>query len=189
MPPADFTKINTYVNDPNRAKVYGLELDWQTHFWYLPHPFDGLVLNVNYTHVYSKEDYQFVYYGKPPGSRVPVAIDTAYTTRLLYQPNNIVNLSLGYDYEGFSARISLIYQEDIFSGPNFWPQLRSNTASYTRWDFSAKQDLPWFGLQLFGDLTNINSETDKVVIQAPTGVPSSQGDYGMTADLGLRINF
>ena len=187
--PSGLYQITTYVNDPNRAKVYGLEFEWQTHFWYLPHPFDGIVLNVNYTHVYSKEDYQFVYYGKPPGSRVPVAIDTAYTTRLLYQPNNIVNLSLGYDYEGFSARISLIYQEDIFSGPNFWPQLRSNTASYTRWDFSAKQDLPWFGLQLFGDLTNINSETDKIVIQAPTGVPSSQGDYGMTADLGLRINF
>jgi TonB-dependent receptor len=187
--PTGTYQVSTFVNNPSRATVYGLEFEWQTHFWYLPQPFDGIVLNINYTHVFSKEEYPFVFYGRPPGSRVPVAIDTSYTSRLLYQPNNIVNVSFGYDLKGFSARLSMIFQEDIFSGPNFWPQLRSNTASYTRWDFSAKQDLPWFGLQLFGDLTNINDETDRLVIQAPTGVPSSQGDYGMSADLGLRINF
>lgn len=187
--PTSTYQVSTFVNNSSRATVYGFEFEWQTHFWYLPHPFDGIVLNVNYTHVFSKEEYPFVNYGKPPGSRVPVAVDTSYTTRLLYQPNNIANLSLGYDYAGFSVRVSLIYQEDIFSGPNFWPQLRSNTSSYTRWDLSVKQDLPWFGLQLFGDLSNINNETDTQVIWAPTGVPSSQGSYGMTADLGLRVNF
>jgi hypothetical protein len=39
--------IISYINNPYKAEVWGLELDWQTHFWYLPHPFDGLVLNVN----------------------------------------------------------------------------------------------------------------------------------------------
>ncbi len=187
-PPSGNPQINTYINDSNRATDYGLEFDWQTHFWYLPHPLDGLVLNVNFTHVFSQEKYPF---GKlervTPRLRVPV--DTFYTARLLYQPDNIANLSVGYDYEGFSVRVSMIYQDDIFTGPNFYPQLRTNTSAYTRWDISAKQDLPWFGIQIFGNLNNINGENDISVIQAPTGVPQAQQDYGMTADLGVRIKF
>ncbi len=185
--PSGSPQINTFINDPNRATDYGLEFDWQTHFWYLPHPFNGLVLNLNYTHVFSKEKYPYVNLVKVGRVRVPV--DTSYTTRLLYQPDNIANLSVGYDYEGFSVRISMIYQDNIFSGPNFYPQLRTRTSAYTRWDLSAKQDLPWFGMQVYGDLSNINGENDIQVIEAPTGVPQAQQDYGMTADLGLRIKF
>ena len=187
-PPSGNPQIHTYINDSNRATDYGLEVDWQTHFWYLPHPLEGLVLNVNYTHVFSKEKYPFGKLVKvTPRLRVPV--DTFYTSRLLYQPDNIANLSVGYDYEGFSIRVSMIYQDDIFTGPNFYPQLRTTTSAYTRWDLSVKQDLPWFNIQIYGDLNNINGENDIQVIQAPTGVPETQQDYGMTGDLGIRIKF
>ena len=185
--PSGSPQVFTFINDPYRATDYGFEFDWQTHFWYLPYPFNGLVLNVNYTHVYSKEKYPFVNLVRVGRVRVPV--DTFYTTRLLYQPDNIANLSIGYDYKGFAIRISMIYQDNIFSGPNFYPQLRTTTSAYTRWDISAKQDLPWFGLQIYGDLSNINGENDIQVIQAPTGVPMSRQDYGMTVDLGLRVKF
>jgi hypothetical protein len=104
---------------------------------------------------------------------------------LLYQPNNIVNFSIGYDYAGFSVRLSLLYQDDIFTGPNFWPQLRSNTSAYRRWDLSAKQELPWFGFQLYGSLNNINGAKDRSVIQG-ADVPRAVQSYGMTAELGLR---
>ena len=49
--------IDTYYNNPNRVKLWGIESDWQTHFWYLPVILSGLVLNVNYTHVFSKAKY------------------------------------------------------------------------------------------------------------------------------------
>ena len=185
IPPTGSYSVATYINDSNRAKDYGLEIDWQTHFWYLPHPFDGFVLNVNYTHVFSKEKYPYVNIVKV--GRGLVYVDTTFEDRLLYQPDNIANLSLGYDYKGFSVRVSMIYQDNIFSGPNFWPQLRTTTSSYTRWDLAVKQDLPWLGIQLYGDLSNFNSETDVQVIQAPTGVPQAEQDYGMTADLGIRL--
>ncbi len=185
--PSGTPQLTTFVNDSNRATDYGLEFDWETHFWYLPQPFNGLVLNVNYTHVFSEEKYPYV--GIPTTGRSRVPFDTSYTTRLLYQPDNIANLSIGYDYKGFSIRVSMIYQDNIFSGPNYWPQLRTTTAAYTRWDISAKQDLPWHGLQLYGDISNLNSEDDIQVIQAPTGVPQAQQSYGMTGDLGLRIRF
>lgn len=175
----------TYVNNSYRIDNYGMELDWQTHFWYLPGPLSGLVMSVNYTHIFSKAQYPYVD-ARSNGRRIQY-VDTSFTARLLYQPDDIVNISLGYDYRDFSARLSLLYQDDIFSGVIYWPQLRSNTSAYRRWDIALKQELPWFNLQLFGDINNINGARDIYVIQGGGGVPTSEQDYGMTATFGLRL--
>jgi TonB-dependent receptor len=184
--PQGVYNVATYVNNPYRIKDYGIECDWQTHFWYLPSPFDGLVLNVNYTHVFSEAQYPYTDTRKE--GRVLTYVDTSFTDRLLYQPNNIFNLSLGYDYKGFSIRVSMVSQADIFAGPNYWPQLRTTTSAHKRWDLSAKQNLPWFGLQVYGDLNNINGANDINVIQG-SGFPQSEQSYGLTADIGLRWQF
>jgi TonB-dependent receptor len=177
--------INEYVNDSFRIDNYGMELDWQTHFWYLPEPFKGLVFSANFTHIFSEAEYPYVYLYQR-SIRDPVVMkDTSFSDRLLYQPKNIINLSLGYDYEGFSVRVSMLYQDDIFTGTNFWPQLRSNTEAYRRWDISARQHLPWYGLEVYGSLNNINGAKDISKLQVG-GVPRSQQSYGMTAELGLR---
>ena len=80
-------------------------------------------------------------------------------------------------------------QQDIFTGPNFWPQLRTHTAAYTRWDLSAKQELP-YGFRIYGDINNLNSANDVSVITASgVAVPQSQQTYGLTADLGVRWTY
>src|ERR1035437_6402231 len=178
-------QINTFVNDPYRVDDYGIELDWQTHFWYLPGPLSSLVLNVNYTHIFSKAEYP--YQIGVTVNRVQTFKDTSFVDKLLYQPDDIINISLGFDYSGFSARISMLSQSKIFTGPNFWPQLRPSTSTYTRWDLSLKQELPWFNIQVYGDVNNLNGAHDVSVL--PIGnVPQSQQDYGLTADLGFRIH-
>jgi TonB-dependent receptor len=178
-------QINTFVNDPYKVDDYGIELDWQTHFWYLPGPLSSLVLNVNYTHIFSKAEYP--YQIGVTVNRVQTFKDTSFTDKLLYQPDDIINISLGFDYSGFSARISMLNQSKIFTGPNFWPQLRPSTATRTSWDLSLKQELPWFNIQLYGDVNNLTGANDVSVL--PTGnVPQSQQDYGLTADLGFRIH-
>ena len=178
--------LYTYINNPNRVDLWGVELDWQTHFWYLPDPFKGLVLNVNYTHVFSEAKYpQTIVYTTYFPVFSKTVVDTFYTARMVHQPNDIANVSIGYDYEGFSARVSMLYTADIFSAPNFWEDLNQNTSSYVRWDLAVKQELPWFGLQLFFNLNNFNRRHDQVVVQG-SQFPSSEEDYGMTADLGLR---
>jgi TonB-dependent receptor len=174
--------INTFVNNPYVTDNWGLEFDWQTTFWYLPNPFKGLVFNANYTHVYSKAKYPYVYAGATSISN----IDTSFTDRLIHQPNHIVNLTLGYDFKGFAVRVSMLYQDDVFTGVSQWPQLRSSTASYKRWDFSAKQNLPWFGLQLYGDVNNLNGARDFNVLQMYPQTPRSAQTYGMSADIGIR---
>jgi TonB-dependent receptor len=175
-------RISTFVNNPFVIDNLGFELDWQTHFWYLPNPFKGVVLNVNYTHVHSEAEYPFVY----AGATSATDIDTSFTDRLLFQPNHIVNLAVGYDYKGFSIRVSMLYQDDVFTGVSQWPQLRSSTASYKRWDISARQKLPWFGLQLFGEVNNLNGARDSDVLQKYPQTLRSAQTYGMTANLGLR---
>ncbi len=180
--------ISTAINDPYPADVYGVELDWQTHFWYLPGPLSGLVLNVNFTHVHSVAKYPYTYLNVI--SNYPLNVDTIktfYNDRLLQQPDEIANIVIGYDLGGFGARVSMLYQSNIFGATNFWPELRSNTEKYLRWDASVKQDLPWSGLQIYVDLNNINGARDTQINQG-AAFPSAEDFYGLTADVGLRLS-
>jgi len=178
--------VGTYINNSYLVKNVGIELDWQTHFWYLPGPLSGLVFSANYTHIFSKADYPYL--KTVSTGRTVTYVDTSFTDRLYQQPNNIVNLSLGYDYAKFSVRVSMLYQADIFTGASQWPQLRSSTQAYRRWDLAVKQELPWYGIQILGNINNLNGAKDISVIKGG-GVPTSQQDYGMSADLGIKWDF
>jgi hypothetical protein len=143
---------------------------------------------VNYTHVSSKAEYPYrvtlpVY---PRGTR---EVDTSYTDKLISQPNHIVNLSAGYDYRDFSMRVSMLYQAEIFTIPSQWPQMRASTAAYKRWDLSVKQRLPWFGVQVFANVNNVNGVRDNAVLQMYPDIPTSAEAYGLTAEAGLRVQF
>ncbi|MDE3056873.1 MAG: TonB-dependent receptor [Bacteroidota bacterium] len=181
-------QIGSFTNNPYRVDDYGMELDWQTHFWYLPHPLDGLVLNINYTHIFSNAKYPLTYL---PPARGATPRDTSFTAPLIDQPVNVVNLSAGYDYRGFSIRVSMLYQSDVYTGSagsDFYLQLHSSTLASRRWDLSVKQDLPWLGFQLFGDLNNFTGVRDVSVIQAAAGVPKQMQSYGLSGDIGLRFH-
>ncbi len=182
--------FNTYINNPNPVDLWGIETEWQTHFWYLPKPFDGVVLNVNYTHIFSEAKYprseKNVTYDDE-GNSVTAVKDTFYTTRLLNQPNDVLNLAMGYDLGGFSLRVSVLYQDNIFKNPDFWFQQRVYSAKFTRWDLSVKQDLPWFGMQIYLNLNNLNGEDD-IDVNAKNLFPASEQRYGMSADLGLVLH-
>ena len=183
--------FNTYINNPIPIDLWGIETEWQTHFWYLPKPFDGLVLNVNYTHIFSDASYpRSIIYAAydDEGNLTRTVSDTFYNTRMLNQPNDVANIALGYDLGGFSVRLSLLYQDNIFKRPDFWLQQRVFSAKFTRWDVSVKQNLPWFGMQVYLNINNINGEDD-VDINAKNEFPASEQRYGMSADLGFVIHF
>ena len=181
--------IVTQYNDSNNVKIRGVELEWQTSFWYLPGALKGLVLNINYTHVFSKAYYPYSWLEVIPGSGwdpdVLIIHDTSYVDRLIDQPNHIVNVTLGYDYKGFSARVSMLYNSNVFSGNSMFWEERSYTADYMRFDLSLKQDLPVKGLQVFLNMQNITGTIDKTY-QRSLSYPTYLQSYGMTFDLGLR---
>jgi TonB-dependent receptor len=190
--------INTYFNNPYKAYLKGIETDFQTRLWYLPAPFDGIVLSVNYTHIWSTTLYP-----------VPVLVSTiigrgkfSYSVkdssrggRLIDQPDDIANASFGYDYKGFSGRISFLYQGEMISGIGAGIVAAGKlvppdgiTQGYFRMDASARQKLPIEGLEIYLDVNNINQRADISEIASMGGFTSEQF-YGLTADVGVRYNF
>ena len=182
--------IYTTKNNDQDALVRGIEAEWQTNFWYLPGLLQGLVLNLNYTHIFSEAKYPFtevINIAEGPFSPPElVNIDSFYVSRLIDQPSDIVNLQLGYDIKGFSGRISMLYQSNTFKNANFWPELSPSIGKYVRWDFSAKQKLPFYNAQLFMNINNITSAFDRELVRQGT-YDSSIQDYGTTVDLGISF--
>ncbi len=181
--------INQYVNDKYPAKLTGIEVEWQTRFWYLDNFLNGAILNINYTHTVSDVRYPRVEVRKKfiqePPYQITENVDTFYNDRLIFQPANILNVTLGYDYKGLSSRLSLLYQDDIFARTHFFRKLRGVSTKYLRLDFSLRQKLPWKGFELLLNIANLNSAIEKDIVVG-TGAPMRLQYYGATYDLGLR---
>jgi len=181
--------IYTTANNKSQATVWGIEIDLQTNFWYLPGALKGIVLNINYTHIFSEAEYPFTkvenHAVNPWDKPIWVNIDSFYTSQLVNQPDDIINVQIGYDYEDFSARLSMLYQSRIFKNANFWPELSNYADEYLRWDFSVKQKLPWYGIQVFCNINNITAARDRDLVNGANWDAKIQ-DYGMTVDFGLR---
>jgi TonB-dependent receptor len=189
--PTDGATLYTYINSPYKAYVWGIEADFQTRLWYLPFPLNGVVLGVNYTHIWSKATYPWrddktMFDPGPPRRTYVVVIDSSRTGRLINQPNDILNAYIGYDYKGFSARLSCLFQGNSVSYVGNFREQDGFTKDYFRIDASARQMLPWAGLQLYLDVTNINSRMNDAAQQSIGGFTSQQ-NYGLVANLGVRL--
>ena len=183
--------MDTYVNNPNPAYYKGFELDWQTRFWYLPSVLQGLVLNVNYTRIFSEIDKQIystqrVITGIRPRSSY-IVTDTIRTSRMPYQPAHILNVTFGYDFKDFSLRLSYLYQSDKTAWIANDAALDQSTGTYYRWDLTLQQKLDW-GLQVYANLTNLNKRADRNYRGNVETNASYTEYYGFTMDLGIRYN-
>jgi TonB-dependent receptor len=180
----DGATLNTFLNSRNKAYVKGIEIDLQTRFWYLPAPLNGVVLGINYTHVWSQAVYPY-FDEKAVRGVITKFTDSTRTDRLVNQPNDLVNTYLGYDYKGFSARISYVFQGNSLTNIGSYPEQQGYSKDYSRIDFSARQLLPWTGLQLFFDANNLNNQSNIAAQMSINGF-TSQNYYGFTANLGIR---
>ena len=180
-------------NNPYKVKLSGVEFDYQTRLWYLPGFLSGIVFNANYTVIQSEVKYPRtvllfdIDWSVRPPLLTTTNIDTFYTDRLIDQPDEIMNFSLGYDYKGFSGRLSMLYKSNVFMRTDFWPELRQTTDGYRRWDLSLKQDLPYDGLSIFLNISNISESID--VNRYRYGDLGLEQHYGRTIDLGFRYIF
>jgi TonB-dependent receptor len=188
-------QIDTYINNPKPAKYKGFELDWQTQFWYLPSIFRGLVLNVNYTTISStiEKELFFVKTGPQiPGTRPPryekILVDSSRTARMPNQPKHIANVTLGYDFKGFSARLSYLYQTDKTTFISTEPILDNFSGAYERWDLTFQQRLT-DQIQLFANFNNLNNRRDANYRGYTLTDPAYIEYYGFTMDAGVRFRY
>ena len=117
-------------------------------------------------------------------------MDSSRTGRLIDQPNDILNATLGYDIGGFSVRLSFLLQDDVIVGIDAsYDEKDIYTDAYYRWDLTALQKLPWYdGLQVYLNINNITNEPDRHFRSVRNYLDYVEY-YGMTADLGIRYEF
>ena len=187
--------INTYQNNPYPARYRGVELDWQTSFWYLPSVLKGLVFNANYTYLFSEMEYEGYYLRqgelirRRPPTYAQVLDDTLRVGRVFDQPTHVANVTLGYDLGGFSTRASFLYQTDTVSGIDVGtPIFDRFTGAYYRFDLSLRQKFA-NGFELFSNFNNITGRPDRSYLQGNAALPTYTEYYGLTVDVGARYRF
>ncbi|MGK9477796.1 TonB-dependent receptor [Melioribacter sp. OK-6-Me] len=187
-------QINGFINNPNTAKLWGIEAEWQSNFWFLPGIWRGLVINVNYT--YTNSDlkyprtvpiYQYVQVGPIKIPKIVGTGDGSYNARLLDQPTHIFNFTVGFDYKGFSVRGSAQFKSDVFRADNWYKELQQTTDPLTLWTVKVRQMLPVDGLQIYFNINNLTKAVDQTSNYG-TGWFSYRSYYGLTADLGITYS-
>jgi TonB-dependent receptor len=191
--PSMLTQVfDYYVNNQYTGYLKGLELEWQSNLSWLPRPFNGIVLNANYTHVWSETKYPV--YGQKDSLvqigpiRVPIKVqhDTFFVERLINQANDIANVSLGYDYGGFSARISFRFQGNVIRQIDRSSQKNEYTHDIYSYDLVVKQRIPleFADLEVFLNAINITN----VPVEKRYRNIHYIGDYWYTNNNGERYD-
>jgi len=197
---------NTYtsvpINNPEKAFVRGLEFSWQTHLWYLPGVLSGIVLDLNYTVMSSHTFYPYFDANSVVKDTVWNAAHTrvknidyyvAYRTRpgrLVNMPNATYNIIAGWDYLGFSSRVSFRYQyTTLTSLDSRYAVADAYYDNVLLVDVSLKQKLIE-NLSIFANFTNIGAHVDNYYYQSPNGpLPTSEQTYGFNAQFGLSYAY
>jgi TonB-dependent receptor len=185
-------RLRTPINLPE-SSVKGFELEIQTNLQLYPIPdfLKGIVISFNYSRILSKTFLPYTY-SVTERLTVPPYFRTTYYSgiregKIPGQADEIINLSLGYDLSGFSARISMFYQSKSLDNIGTREELDSYRSGFVRWDVSIKQSLFEF-LTIYANVVNLNNKTDES-FQATSGFGTSIEDYGRSGELGVQVRF
>ena len=197
LPKISYGLGEDYIN-LNDSWVKGLEFEYNTHFNFLPAPFNRFVLGFNVTRLWSATYY--LVWNKVGTIQIDRdrpywGIDwershyTKVEDRMPTQVDWTSNAWLGYEFKGFSARASLAYQGTRLNSINtqyVGDADKTFTASTTRIDFTAKQRInKMFSVML--NLNNLTNQTDGNY-RWKSQFPTSKNMYGFTGELGVQIN-
>lgn len=194
------------MNDPQDAYLRGVELSWQTHFWYLPGVLSGLVLDFNASFMSSDQMYPSFWVKSPKvGNKDTIEYQTV-EGPLQNQPKATYNVILGWDYKGFSARISYRDQKTTVTSID----TRFGLEDYyygdvTLYDISLKEKI-LDNLSVFANATNISDHIDNYYYTHPSytlansggtaptyypagNLPTSAQTYGWILQLGISFSY
>lgn len=147
------------------AEVWGLELNYQQQFGFLPTPFDGFLVSFNYTYVDS---------------------DASFAERdipLPKQSDNIAGFVLGYEKYGLDLRLAMSYR-DRYLDEIVEEGLDRYTDAHNQWDFTAKYR---FGdnWMMYAEVINLNDEPAYYYAGSKTR-PLQYDEFGRTTVVGVQ---
>jgi iron complex outermembrane receptor protein len=175
-----FDTANVFLNG-NRATVSGVELVYEQAFVALPGWWSGLFVSGNVTLVDSEADYGPVFNNRKAA--------------LPDQADRIANLSLGWENERFTFRVSGNYRDEQLDVINANPVFDQSLTDYLSVDLNVRWNIN-DRLQLYFDGSNLNDEKDVTVWRgdATSGgaFAADEGgiiDFGPSYAVGLRFKF
>ncbi len=177
------------------ASVWGVETELQANFNFLPYPMNGLILSLNYARLFSETTVQNALkfkevVGVNPVTGVPImqtVVEESYRTIAMPdQTPHIFNASLGYDYKGFSSRISFIYQGVRITSVSNKGLDDYNLDTY-QMDVSLKQK---FGrrLSVFVNMNNLFNLRKDIDYSYDIYYKTSEEQWGMSIFTGLILD-
>jgi TonB-dependent receptor len=197
--------VTVPYNSSKPTKVWGFEFEHQANLSFLPGYLQYIVLSYNASIIRSETSllstttdttFKRTATGFPPPDDYIVV--PFYSTRIVEvkqklegQPEFYGNISLGYDIGGFSARLSLYYQGEFnrsFSADGRGDRV---TNAFSRLDLTVKQKIT----DRISVLVNLNNLTDTeektTVANRVEGwrLPDTNQRYGVTGDVGVRLEF
>ena len=179
-------EIREPVNNENLTTVNGYEVEWQSNFTWLPSPFNGIVINANYSRFYSEAYYHSFEFQRT--AQGIVGVDTFRIAPMTHQADHIANIALGYDYRGFSTRISMQYQGATLRSIGSRPETDQYTDDYLRFDASIRQRFFNRRLSLFANVNNLTNRPDRSS-QFTYDRPRNIEYYGTAIDVGMEFRF
>ncbi len=190
------------LNTERTSTIKGFEVDLQSNFRFLPSPLDGIVVSANYTLLDSETFYPISIIERMETFPYTVTVtDTVRSGNMPGQVDNLLNLSIGYEKGGFSARVSMIYQgESLFvqeeteigrlaKSVGAIPELDNFVGASTRWDLVVKQKIRdrWQAFLYVNNFTNVKEQT--FLAGSSKRLITGNFVYGTTVDLGLTYTF
>ena len=105
-------------------------------------------------------------------------------------PKATYNIVVGWDYLGFSARVSFRYQyTTLTSLDSRYSLADSYYDNVLLTDISLKQKLIE-NMSIFANFTNVGSHIDNYYYTSPNGsLPTSEQTYGFNAQFGLSYAY
>lgn len=183
------------INNPNKAYFTGFEVSWQVNFWYLPGLLSGLVLDLNYSRIWSTTDFPYLEIVNTIDTEgpIPLPVETPFyrtrESRMIDQPADIFNARIGWDFKGFSSRLSFRYQgETIGSIDPINSLLDEVESDQFRIDLTLRQQITE-RLSFTADVANINQFIDDSnFVTSGRLMPRRSEYFGLTAQFGLRYD-
>ncbi len=171
----DQWEISEPVNG-GKAALYGIELNWQQQFTFLPGFWEGFGIFANYTYTDSDIDLVHKEYEEHIG-----------VSRFPGQAANAGNVALTYNKYGLNARLSYTYNGAFLAG------LRGEGPGYHRWQgsdnrlsFSGSYRL-FRGVEFFLEMDNLLNSPDYMYIGEDEARPRYYTYYGWSSQAGIKI--
>ncbi|MGA3287322.1 MAG: TonB-dependent receptor [Bacteroidota bacterium] len=194
---------NLAYNSPDRSYAWGFELEHQMNFGFIPVAWLKSI-TLSYSISITRSETNIIInqvvldsVWNPPVGRNPAYFTVLEDHRYLLvkrrsenQPEIYGNAALGYDIAGFSARLSVFYQ-DKFTSQYSGDGTQDNVVeSFTKWDLALKQVVsPVLSVFLnVNNLTNSKERRSQIDNFMNWSMPIRAELYGTTFDLGVRVS-